>query len=80
MSRGIKFFVWSNLAESLDSRCFFFFEEQSSIYEKKKQQCDRLTAVKALAVERAAAMERAANFIVSFFFGYLRMNELSIAV
>lgn len=71
--------MWSNLAEPVDSLCFFFRGTIVNLREKK-QQCDRLTAVKALAVERAAAMERAANFIVSFFFGYLRMNELSIAV
>lgn len=79
MSRGIKFFVWSNLAEPDDS-LFFFSRNIRQSTREKKQQCDKLTAVKALAVERAAAMERAANFIVSFFFGYLRMNELSIAV
>ena len=59
---------------------FFFLRNNRQSTREKQQQCDRLTAVKALAVERAAAMERAANFIVSFFFGYLRMNELSIAV
>ena len=37
-----------------------------------------LTAVKALAVERAAAMVRAANFMVSFFLGYLEVNEISM--